>query len=327
MSNPNPHLYDNSCLDCINNGFYWFNNNCRDYYNNTSDVTLETHNNGNIKCPMKSNATIIKTNISEQGLDNLAGITTSEESQQDNIDAISILQQMERDAYQQLEIGIANNSLTVEEETQLMKNISEYSALRIHLYKQLNQSFDFYKNNINSTKNTIREQLIAIQIVEAELKASAIKLQELNNENNAKIRMVEINRYYGEKYADHTIFMKYFILVTLIFLIVYVLYKKYYISKTVYIILIAIIVIYILVKMVPQFYRMIFRSNMNYQEYTFPIGDITTGSVNSSTKTGPSMNSPWLNNELNAISNCIGGFSNANANTNTNSSASTTGTI
>jgi hypothetical protein len=64
MSNPNPHLYDNSCLDCINNGFYWFNNNCRDYYNNTSDVTLETHNNGTTLCPMKSSATIIKTNIS-----------------------------------------------------------------------------------------------------------------------------------------------------------------------------------------------------------------------------------------------------------------------
>jgi VIT1/CCC1 family predicted Fe2+/Mn2+ transporter len=324
MSNPTPHLYDNSCLNCINNGFFWYNNNCRDYYNNTNDITLATHNNGTATCPILSNTTIINANISEQELDNLAGNATAEETQQDNIEAISILQQMEKDAYKQLETGIANNTLSAEEETQLMKNISEYSALRINLYKQLNQSLIFYKNNINSTKNTIREQLIAIQIVEAELKSSAIKLQEVNNDNNSKVRMVEINRYYGEKYADHTIFMKYFILVTILILIVYVLYKKYYISKTIYTILMGIIVIFILLKMVPLYYRMIFRSNMNYEEYSFPISNIMTGSVNSSTTTTMSATDPWLNNELTAISNCVNDIADANTTSTTSTSTSST---
>jgi len=76
------------------------------------------------------------------------------------------------------------------------------------------------------------------------------------------------------------------------------------------------------------FYRMMFRNNMDYQEYTFPLGDIMTGSGD--TTPTYSSNNPWLNNELTAISNCVGGIANANASTTTpipSSTSSTMGTI
>jgi hypothetical protein len=51
--------------------------------------------------------------------------------------------------------------------------------IRINLYKQLNNTYDFFKDNLSSTQNTMREQLLAINIVEEELKNSALKLESL----------------------------------------------------------------------------------------------------------------------------------------------------
>jgi len=317
------------CNSCTDNGFWWSinNNNCAPYNNNASDVNMSTINNGTALCPVSTYPATIGMGVSDNTLGEIVG-NDVEEKQTETLKAIAVLQEMEGDYYKQLEIGIANETLSAEDETMFMKNITELSALRINLYKQLNQTYNFYKHNVSSTKNTIQEQLMAINIVEEELKNSAIKMQKLNEENNAKMRMVEINRYYGDKYADHTIFMKYFILFTILILFVYVLYKKYYITRNVYLILITILVIYIIVKMGSLFYRMMFRNNMDYQEYTFPLGDIMTGSGD--TTPTYSSNNPWLNNELTAISNCVGGIANANASTTTpipSSTSSTMGTI
>ena len=313
------------CNSCTNNGFWWSinNNNCAPYYNNASDINMTTINNGTALCPVATYPPTIGMSVPNNVLGELVG-NDVEEKQTETLKAISVLQEMEGDYYNQLELGLANETLSSEQETMFMKNITEISALRINLYKQLNQTYEFYKHNLSSTQNTIQEQLMAINIVEEELKKSAAKLQILNEENNAKMRMVEINRYYGEKYADHTIFMKYFILFTILILFVYVLYKKYYITRNVYSILIIILIILIIIKMGSLFYRMIFRSNMDYQEYTFPVANLMTGSVQGGDiSPSYSVNDPWVNNELTAISNCVGGITTATTTTTTPTTTTT----
>ena len=72
------------------------------------------------------------------------------------------------------------------------------------------------------------------------------------------------------------------------------------------------------------FYRMIFRSNMDYQEYTFPVANLMTGSVQGGDiSPSYSVNDPWVNNELTAISNCVGGITTATTTTTTPTTTTT----
>jgi len=326
--NQNVSSQHKDCNSCTNGGFWWslINGNCVGYQNNLSDINTETITNGTASCPNTAYPPIINTEVPVSQLDTIVGNDLNEGQLQTLAD-ISVLQEMEKDYYSQLENGIAHNTLSSADEVLIMQKITELSAIRINLYKQLNQMYDFYKHNTTSTQHTIKEQLIAINIVEEELKNSAMRMQILNEENNAKMRMVEINRYYGDKYKDHSVFMKYFIFFTVITLITYALYKKLYINKTTYLVLMSIIIWYVCIIMGAQFYRMIFRSNMDYQEYTFPLGDITTTPSNSSSTTiGATINDPWINNKLSAINSCASGLLNTSSTPTTTSSSSTTAT-
>ena len=311
------------CHSCTNKGFWWNpnENSCSPFQNNISSFNSSMIDSGSVSCPLTTYPPIIKTSVQNSILDEIVDSNTENQTLQ-LLQDISVLQTMEKDYYTQLSQGIANNTLTGEQEAMVMEKITELSAIRISLYKQLNTLYELYKNNAASTSQTVREQLIAINIVEEELKNSASKLQKLNDENNSKMRMIEINKYYSDKYKDHTGFMKYFIFFTVITLIVVVLYKKYYISKNVYLLLISIIVWYVIVKMGLYYYNMTFRNNMDYQEYTFPASDLYNNLTGQSTQVSASLNDPWINNELNAISSCANNV--INASTTTSSTASTT---
>jgi hypothetical protein len=310
------------CAECVKSGFFWSsssndNNSCIPYRNNTMDINQID------QCPIPSTlvntASLVPTSELRELIGNVEDSSNIEEYQLNMVNSIKILQEIESKNYSTLSTGIANDTLTNEDQRALMKNIAEVSALRIDLYRNLLYSINVYSNTLKMTSNTVKEQLVAIDIVEKELEYSAAKMKQLNDDNNAKIRMTEINRYYKDKYADHAIFMKYLIFFSVLLLIVYAIYKKYYITPTVYYLLIIVIVFFMIIKMVPQFYRMIFRSNMDYQEYEFPIGDLMTGSVNSAaSSSGVNINNPWLNQELEALSKCVGGIADASLTNTTN---------
>ena len=200
------------CAECVKSGFYWAssdndNNNCIPYRNNTMDINQIN------QCPVPSSQVNTGSSIPTSELRELIGNVEDsgnvEEYQLNMVNSIKILQEIETKNYATLSTGIANDTLTNEDQRALMKNIAEVSALRIDLYRNLLYSINVYSNTLKMTSNTVKEQLVAIDIVEKELEYSAAKMKQLNDDNNAKMRMTEINRYYKDKYADHATFMKY----------------------------------------------------------------------------------------------------------------------
>jgi hypothetical protein len=310
------------CNTCINSGFYWstVNNNCNAIMHNVNDVSSS---NG-IGCPVQSTVIGLGLPLSDSTLTDLVGDQDIVEQETQLIKSIQILQNMEKDLYNQLTNGIKNGALTTAEQDTIMQNIAEVTALRINLYRNLMTMVNSYQQTIQSASNIIKDNLIAINIVDKELEESALKLKKINDDNTTKMRMVEINRYYKDKYANHAVFMKYFILFTTLILIVYFIHIKGYINDSIYYVLIFIIIFFMLYKMSPLFYRMIFRSNMDYQEYSFPIGNLLTGNVNSGTSTiSASINNPWLNNTITSINSCINDLSGSTSSSTTTGSTTT----
>jgi hypothetical protein len=311
------------CTSCLqnNSGCYWstINQSCSQYQNSLSDLT------GSDNCPAPSKY----PNIPPLNLNNQPLIGPDiNDSQLKILTDISFLQDLEKDLYTELETGIGNNTLTTDQQTILMTRISEISAIRINLYKQLNNTYDFFKDNLSSTQNTIKEQLLAINIVEEELKNSALKLELLNDENTEKVRMIEINRYYGDKYQYQTGFIKYFILFTILFFIVILLKNKFIITNGVYSALMFILIFITFLVMGRYFYKMIFRNNMDYQEFTYPFANLIGSTSQISPVISGSITDPWINNELNAINSCMTNIANPPPSTSTTSpsTSSTTST-
>ena len=79
---------------------------------------------------------------------------------------IQNLQQLEQQLFNTLE---TNTSLSSTEKQKLIEKINDLSNFRIDLYKTLSGINTFYNNALSSSVGTLKEQSVAIGIVESEL--------------------------------------------------------------------------------------------------------------------------------------------------------------
>jgi hypothetical protein len=135
----------------------------------------------------------------------------------------------------------------------------------------------------------LAEQTTAIGIVENELNKSKSKLRVLEEDKNNKIRLIEINNYFGEKYAEHSNLMKIIICVLIPILILAILNKKGFISNTIYYILVVIIAIIGSIFFWRRMFSIFYRDPMNYQEYDWAFNPSKAPSNNGTS----SSTDPW----------------------------------
>jgi membrane-associated HD superfamily phosphohydrolase len=175
---------------------------------------------------------------------------------------IQSLQSMEQQLVSSLE---SNPNLTSEQQQQIISKINQISNMRINLYKTLSGINSFFQTALSSSQNTLKEQTEVISIVENELNKSKAQLQLLQSEKDNKIRLVEINSYYGEKYAEHASLMKIIIFILLPVIVLTILYNNDILPGKIFYILIIIIAAiggYFLWK---TYISIVMRDTMNYQ--------------------------------------------------------------
>ena len=125
--------------------------------------------------------------------------TNSNDSQQTNeqiLNDIQTLQTMEQQLFSNLE---NNPNLTTQQQQEIVQKMNQLSNMRINLYQTLSGVNNYYQNALNSSQGTLKEQTVAIYIVENELNSAKKRLEALDVEKMNKIRLVEINNYYGDK--------------------------------------------------------------------------------------------------------------------------------
>ena len=250
----------------------WLNNKCKNY----NLVDLNNSFAFNVSEPL--------TNMSDSdNSDLITGV-------QNTIENIKMIQSLESDTYNKLLQNDTTQTMSSEDIDKATSELGNLSIIKINLYDSIKDIYDSSIDTMSTSQQNVQEQISAIKIVEKELQNSAKRLNELNDNNINKMRMIEINRYYEEKYNDHTGFIKYLILFIIILLCIYILQRRLLINDSIYKILLFIVILIGFIILGRYYYKMMFRSNMEYQEYVFPYAAAV-----GSTSTDTSTSNPWEN--------------------------------
>jgi hypothetical protein len=227
----------------------------------------------------------------------------SQSSQLPNISAnnaqilndIQSLQNIEQQLFSNLE---TNTNLTTSQQQEIVKKINEISKMRINLYQTVNGLNSYFQTSLSNSRDTLNDQAVAIQIVENELNRSKKRLQELEEAKNNKIRLVEINDYYGEKYAEHSNLMKIIIFTLIPIIFLAFLFNRGFIPSFIYYLLLLIIIIVSIIFLWYRLWSIWSRNNMNYQAYDFYFDPSKAPSGNSDSS------DPWYT--VKSYGSCIG---------------------
>lgn len=228
----------------------------------------------------------------------MSDLPNNSENNEQILNDIQSLQKIEQEFFNNLE---TDTSLTSEQQQQIIEKMNKLANMRIKLYQTLSGVNNFYDSALKASTGTLKQQASAIGIVESELNKSKKRLQILEAEKNNKIRLVEINNYYGDKYAEHSQLMKVIIFTLVPIIILTFLNNKGILPSIIFNILIAIIAAIGAYYMWSIYASIIMRDNMNYQEYDFFFNPNTAPKGSTSDR-----GDPWLS--LNVPGSCIGEY-------------------
>lgn len=220
----------------------------------------------------------------------------SQETNEQILNDIQTLQTMEQQLFSNLE---NNPNLSSQQQQEIMEKLNQLSNMRINLYQTLSGINSYYQNALNSSQGTLKEQTTAIYIVENELNNAKRRLKALDMEKTNKIRLVEINNYYGDKYAEHGTLMKIIIFTLIPVIILAIINKSGILPNIIYYILVVIIAAIGGYFFWLRFGSIITRDNMNYQEYDWYF-DASAAPSGSATSTSD----PWAS--LSSMGTCVG---------------------
>jgi hypothetical protein len=214
----------------------------------------------------------------------MSGLPNVQENNEQILNDIQSLQQMERQLFNNLE---TNPNLSTEEQKRMIEKMNQISNMRINQYETLSGVNNYFQNALNSSVDSLKQQLMSIEIVEDELNRAKKRLQILEEEKNNKIRLVEINTYFGDRYAEHSELMKIIIFTLIPVIILTFIYRSGILPNIIYYSLLVIIAIIGAYYLWNRYASIVMRDNMNYQEYewSFDTGSIPTGT--------PSADDPW----------------------------------
>ena len=187
------------------------------------------------------------------------------------IQNIKDLQALEKSLYAQLENSASSSAPpSLQQQEKAIQRINELSKMRATLFGNLQDSYSMNQYQVAQTRNDLVDELTNVQIIEGELNNSKKQMNALKNEKINKLRMVEINTYYGKRYEAHANIMKIIIFTCIPIIIISVLNKKNMISGNIANALIAIVIVIFILTLWYKIADIMFRDNMDFDQYKFP---------------------------------------------------------
>jgi hypothetical protein len=199
------------------------------------------------------------------------------------LDQIGQLQQQEMELYEQINqanMNPGNRALMVD-------RINQLSQHRTMLYGTLKDQYEFQNQSVSGNITTLAEQMYAINIVENELNESKNRLNELINQKNDKLRLVQINTYYGKKYGAYTRIMKIIVYACIPLIILGILGNNGLIPSNLNALIMGIIIVIVLFMVGGQMVDLSKRDNMIFDEYDWAFDKNAAPKGDSATKVNP----------------------------------------
>lgn len=220
--------------------------------------------------------------------DNSNKFDSLQERNEQVLNNISQLQSQEKDLY----VSLDNVSLTPEQKQNIINRINEISQIRMNLYAGLKEMYSHYRENVSASRSTLGQSVAAIDILENELNESKMRLNLINDQKSNKLRLVEINTYFGKRYNAHSKLMKTIVIICIPVIILTVLANKGILPLNIYKLITGIILAIGTVIIGLQLIDISYRDNMNWDEYEWYFDEADAPSSEETTEETTEEN-PW----------------------------------
>lgn len=182
---------------------------------------------------------------------------------------IQQLQKAEKAAFNNLEQGASMSTLTWQQRSAIVDQINDMTSMRVNMYDSLRENQTFYDDNLTSAQKGLVQQTDALEVVERELNRSKKRVDYVNEERINRLRLVEINRYYGDKYKHHTLILKYITLMFACMLVVIMMNNTGMLPPMIFKILLVIVLVIGLYVIIKELFDAYARDNMVYEQYNW----------------------------------------------------------
>jgi hypothetical protein len=230
--------------------------------------------------------------------DNLSNFDSLQEKNQQVLNNISQLQTQEKELYASLD----DVSLSSEQKEQIINKINEISQMRMNLYTGLKDMYSYYQQNVSSSRSTLGQSIAAVDILENELNQSKLRMNLIEDQKYNKLRLVEINTYFGKRYNAHSKLMKTIVILCIPMIILAVLSNKGILPGNIYKLLSIIILVIGVILIGLQLIDMSNRDNMNWDEYNWYFNKSSAPSDTSGIDSSES--DPWSTDSVSVT--CVG---------------------
>jgi hypothetical protein len=210
-----------------------------------------------------------------------------QERNQQLLSDIAQLQSQEQQLYNNLD----DVTLTADQKQQIINQINEISQMRLNMYGSMKDMYSFYQKDVSASRTTLGQEMTALDIMENELNQSKINLNSINDQKRNKLRLVEINTYYGKQYNAHSRLMKTVVAMCIPLIILAILANSGILPSKFYMLLAGAIIIIAVILIGYQVIDMSNRSNMNWDEYNWKFNE-SSAPTSDTTATTDSQN-PW----------------------------------
>ena len=200
---------------------------------------------------------------------------------QDVLTSIQKSQKAEKDLLVQLDAQTSKANYTIDKQTQsLIDSINSLSNSRIAMLASIGDKANVLQSGVANSRTDLISQMTLLGVVEDQLNKAKKNKDALESQNDTKLRLVEINTYYGKRYAAQSKLMKLVVLVFIPILILFVLWRKGLLPELISKYAIAITAAVGAIFIIRSAWDIYTRSNIDFDEYNWnyedPSGNVPT---------------------------------------------------
>jgi hypothetical protein len=162
---------------------------------------------------------------------------------------------------------LETSTITANEKTKIIEKINSISDMRNNLYSSLNKINGYYDSLNSAASSSITDQSSAIKVIEEQLNKTKKSLMDYETDKNNKLRLIEVNSYYSQRYSEHSKIMKILIYTLIPIIFLSIINNTGLIPYSVFIILIIIILLYGGILFFNTLLSIWSRDSINYQQY------------------------------------------------------------
>ena len=170
----------------------------------------------------------------------------------------------------------------IDQITDKFAQIDNLTKLRNNIFETIKANYGITQSDYNIQRTSYAQQLVALQIIDNDLKNTTAQFEKsLSIRNNAE-RMVGINNYYTRRYEAHASIMKNIVFYCGIIIFIIFLMRMGVVTDEIASLIIIIALCFGIIIIGKKVYDLSRRNNIDYDKYNFPFdrGDIPENTRN-----------------------------------------------